>query len=104
MVALRSFPTRSSNSLLGERVLARQAELEARLMELDAGSAEYTAIDTALATLDQYLGADLDHLSPAIAHNLNGWLERNKYLARSARSKNGVWAGSNASTSRSSRR
>lgn len=104
MAVLRSFPSRSSNSLLGERVLARQAELEDRLMELESGTAEYMAIDTALATLDQYLGADLDHLSPATAHHLNGWLERNKYLGRSARSKNGAWVASTASTSRSSRR
>jgi hypothetical protein len=84
MAVLRSPAARSANTLLGERVLARQAELEDRLMELGEGCAEYMAIDTALATLDQYLGADLDHLSPATAHCLNHWLERNKYLGRSA--------------------
>ncbi|MFT3697564.1 MAG: hypothetical protein QM831_30755 [Kofleriaceae bacterium] len=65
---------------IGERVLARQAELEAAVEDLDEGTTEYIAIDTALATLEQYLGADMEHLSDATAHDLNNWLERNKYL------------------------
>jgi hypothetical protein len=65
---------------LGERVLARQAELEGQIEKLDEGTAEYIGIDTALATLDQYLGADMNHLTDATAHDLNNWLERNKYL------------------------
>ncbi|HET9988169.1 MAG TPA: hypothetical protein VFQ65_06610 [Kofleriaceae bacterium] len=69
---------------LGERVLARQAELETEIAKIDEGSAEFVAIDTALATLEQYLGADMDHLSSATAHELNNWLERNKYLGMSA--------------------
>ena len=69
---------------LGERVLARQAELEGEMMKTEEGTAEYIAIDTALATLEQYLSADLDHLSQATAHDLNNWLERNKYLGMSA--------------------
>ena len=71
--ALRGHP-------LGERVLARQAELEAELETLNEGSAEYIAISTALATLQQYLGADMDHLSDVTARDLNNWLERNKYI------------------------
>ena len=69
---------------LGERVLARQAELEDEMMKTEDGTAEYIAIDTALASLEQYLTADLDHLSQATAHDLNNWLERNKYLGMSA--------------------
>jgi len=69
---------------IGERVLARQAELEEEMMKTEEGSAEYIAIDTALATLEQYLSADLDHLSQGTAHDLNNWLERNKYLGMSA--------------------
>ena len=65
---------------LGERVLARQAELEGVVETLDAGTPGFVAIDTALATLEQYLGADLDHLSDATAQDLSNWLERNKYL------------------------
>jgi hypothetical protein len=84
MVAARRPAPASSNSLLGERVLARQAELEDRLMELGEGSAEAMAIETALATLDQFLGANLNDLSPGTAHTLSIWLERNKYLGRSA--------------------
>jgi hypothetical protein len=84
MVAARRPAPASSNSLLGERVLARQAELEDWLMELGEGSAESMAIETALATLDQFLGADLNHLSPGTSHALATWLERNKYLGRSA--------------------
>ncbi len=68
---------------LGERVLARQAQLEEEVANLDAGSAEYIAISTALATLEQYLGADLENLSDVTARDLNNWLERNKYLALS---------------------
>ena len=71
--ALRGHP-------LGERVLARQAELEGEVEKLDEGSTEYIAIDTALATIEQLLGADMNHLSDATAHDLNNWLERNKYL------------------------
>ena len=71
--ALRGHP-------LGERVLARQAELEAEMEKLEEGSAEFIAIDTALATLQQYLGADMEHLSDVTAHDLNNWLERNKYI------------------------
>jgi len=75
--ALRGHP-------MGERVLARQAELEAELAKIDEGSAEYVAIDTALATLEQYLGADMEHLSRATSHDLSNWLERNKYIGVSA--------------------
>jgi hypothetical protein len=71
--ALRGHP-------LGERVLARQAELEGEIEKLDEGTTEYAAIDTSLATLEQFLGADMNHLSDATAHDLNNWLERNKYL------------------------
>jgi len=71
--ALRGHP-------LGERVLARQAELEGEVEKLDEGTPEYIAIDTALATLEQFLGADMNHLSDATAHDLNNWIERNKYL------------------------
>lgn len=80
-------PQRNQNSVealrghqLGERVLARQAELEAAIEELDEGTPDYIAIDTALATLEQFLSADLERLSDATAHDLNNWLERNKYL------------------------
>ena len=66
---------------LGERVLARQAELEQARGGLSEGSIELVSIDTALSTLDQFLGADLDHLSDATARDLNSWLERNKFLA-----------------------
>ena len=66
---------------LGERVLARRAELDQELETLDAGSPEFVAIDTALATLEQLLGGDLGQLSDVIASDLNNWLERNKYLA-----------------------
>lgn len=66
---------------LGERVLARQTELDHELETLDAGSPEYVAIDTALATLEQLLGGDSSHLSDVTANDLNNWLERNKYLA-----------------------
>ncbi|MEO6775496.1 MAG: hypothetical protein ABI467_21215 [Kofleriaceae bacterium] len=69
---------------LGERVLARQAELEDEIAKLDEGSVEFIAIDTALATLEQYLGANLDHLSSVTSNDLNNWLERNKYLGMSA--------------------
>jgi hypothetical protein len=65
---------------LGERILARQAELEGAVGKLDEGTPEYIAIDTALATLEQYLGADMNHLSDGTARDLNNWLERNKYL------------------------
>jgi hypothetical protein len=67
---------------LGERVLARQAELELRLEQLPPRSTESIAIATALATLHQYLSADLDHLSAGTAFHLSLWLERNKYLGR----------------------
>jgi len=65
---------------LGERVLARQAELEAAMEQLDEGTAEYVGIDTALATLAQHLEVDLNNLDSVAAHTLNHWLERNKYL------------------------
>ena len=65
---------------IGERVLARQAELEAAMEQLDEGTAEYVGIDTALATLAQHLQVDLNNLDSAAAHALNHWLERNKYL------------------------
>jgi hypothetical protein len=65
---------------LGERILARQAELEGAVEKLDEGTPEYIGIDTALATLEQYLGADMNHLSDGTARDLNNWLERNKYL------------------------
>ncbi len=68
---------------LGERVLARQAQLEEEVARLDPSSAEYLAVATALATLEQFLGADMDHLSDVTARDLNNWLERNKYLALS---------------------
>jgi hypothetical protein len=64
---------------LGERVLARQAELEGAVEDLDEGTPEYVAIDTALATVEQFLGADMEHLSDATARDHNNWLERNKY-------------------------
>ncbi|CAN5149399.1 hypothetical protein BH11MYX1_BH11MYX1_51960 [soil metagenome] len=66
---------------LGERVLARQAELEQARDGLHEGSVELTAIDTALSTLDQFLSADFDHLTDVTARDLTNWLERNKYLA-----------------------
>jgi hypothetical protein len=75
--ALRGHP-------LGERVLARQAELEGELEKLDEGSPEFMAIDTALSTVDGFLGADMNHLSDATARDLNNWLERNKYIGLSA--------------------
>jgi hypothetical protein len=75
--ALRGHP-------LGERVLVRQAELEDELEKLDEGSVDYIAIDTALSTIDGFLGADMDHLSDATAHDLNTWLERNKFIGLSA--------------------
>lgn len=78
--ALRGHP-------LGERVLARQAELEGEIEKLDEGSPEYIAIDTALSTVEGFLGADLNHLSDATAHDLNNWLERNKYIGLSAETK-----------------
>ncbi len=65
---------------IGERVLARQAELEEEMASIEAGSPRYIAIDTALATLAQYLSADLEHLSQVTTNDLNTWLERNKYL------------------------
>jgi len=78
--ALRGHP-------LGERVLARQAELEGEIEKLDQGSAEYVAIDTALSTVEGFLGADMNHLSDATARDLNNWLERNKYIGLSAETK-----------------
>ena len=78
--ALRGHP-------LGERVLARQAELEGEIEKLEQGCPEFVAIDTALATIEGYLGADLEHLSDATAHDLNNWLERNKYIGLSVESK-----------------
>src|SRR3977135_3368935 len=75
--ALRGHP-------LGERVLARQAELEGEVEKLDEGTPEYIAIDTALATVEGYLGADMNHLSAATGRDLNNWLERNKYIGLSA--------------------
>lgn len=71
--ALRGHP-------LGERVLARQAELESEIEKLDEGTAEYVAIDSSLATLEQFLSADMSHLTDATANDLNNWLERTKYL------------------------
>ena len=71
--ALRGHP-------LGARVLARQAELEDEVEKLDEGTTEYVAIDSALATLEGFLGADMNHLSDGTARDLNNWLERNKYL------------------------
>ncbi|MEO8845047.1 MAG: hypothetical protein ABI591_22345 [Kofleriaceae bacterium] len=71
--ALRGHP-------LGERVLVRQAELEGAIEKLDEGTPEYIAIDSSLATLEQFLGANMNQLSDATAHDLNNWLERNKYL------------------------
>ena len=82
---VRAIHTSSSVDVLrghpmGERILARQAELEEEMASIEVGSAEYVAIDTALATLAQYLGADLNHLSQVTTIDLNTWLERNKYL------------------------
>jgi hypothetical protein len=69
---------------LGERVLARQAELEGEIEKLDEGTPEYIAIDTALSTVEGFLGADMNHLSDVTARDLNTWLERNKYIGLSA--------------------
>ena len=71
--ALRGHP-------LGERILARQAELEGEVEKLDEGTTEYIAIDNALATLEGFLGADMNHLSDGTSRDLNNWLERNKYI------------------------
>ena len=71
---------------LAERVLARQAELEAALVNLGTTeSVEGAAIETALASLAQLLTGDVDHPDTVVAHDLNNWLERNKYLGLSAR-------------------
>lgn len=67
-------------SPIAERVLARQAELVEKMDQMEEGSIEYQAIDTALATLEQFLGGDLDNPSDVVVHDLNDWLERNKYL------------------------
>lgn len=67
-------------SPIAERVLARQAELVAVMDTLEEGTTEYIAIDTALATLEQFIGGDLDHPADVVTRDLNDWLERNKYL------------------------
>jgi electron transfer flavoprotein alpha subunit len=70
---------------LAERVLARQAELEAALINIESGqSVEAIAIETALASLAQLLTGDVDHPASMVAHDLNNWLERNRYLGLSA--------------------
>ena len=87
--SVRALHTASSVDVLrghpmGERVLARQAELEEELARIEVGSVEFIALDTALATLAQYMSADLDHLSQVTANDLNTWLERTKYLGMTA--------------------
>jgi hypothetical protein len=88
--AIKSQPIHNENSVeamrgspLAERVLARQAELAGEMDKLEEGTPEYIAIDTALATLSQFIGGDLDNPSDVVAHDLNDWLERNKYLGLS---------------------
>lgn len=71
---------------LAERVLARQAELEAALMRLSPDdTVEIAAIETALATLASLLTGDVTHPTDVVAHDLNNWLERNRYLGMSTR-------------------
>jgi len=88
--AIKTKPIHNENSVegmrgspLAERVLARQAELVAVMDTLEEGTPEYMAIDTALATLAQFTGGDLDNPSDVVGHDLNDWLERNKYLGLS---------------------
>ena len=71
--ALRGHP-------LAERVLARQAELEAALGRLSPHDVAVVAIETALATLASLVTGDLAHPSDVVAHDLNNWLERTRYL------------------------
>lgn len=66
------------------QVIARRAELEARLAELQnseqQGAPAVEAIELALATLTELLPGDLDHITPSIALPLTHWLESNKHL------------------------
>lgn len=67
---------------LAMRVLARKDELEEALAECSRHDAlERTAIETALATVYQLMTGDLAHPPAVVAHALNDWLERNKYIA-----------------------
>ena len=68
---------------LGERTLARIAELEAGLAELEPDAkTERDAIELALGTGRGLITGDLAHPSDAVAADLNTWLERNKHLVQ----------------------
>jgi hypothetical protein len=66
---------------LAFRVLARKDELEDALADIGPHHAsERARIETALATVYQLMTGDLAHPPAVVAHALNDWLERNKYL------------------------
>ena len=66
---------------LALRVLARKDELEDALADCSPRDACCRiAIETALATVYQLMTGDLAHPPQVVAHALNDWLERNKYL------------------------
>lgn len=66
---------------LAARVLARKNELEDALA--DCGPHDQllrSTIETALTTVYALITGDLAHPPQVIAHALNAWLERNKYI------------------------
>jgi len=66
---------------LAARVLARKNELEDALADLGPHDlSRRTAIETALATVYLLMTGDLAHPPQVVAHALNAWLERNKYV------------------------
>jgi hypothetical protein len=66
---------------LAMRVLTRKNELEDALADCSPHEATTRAtIETALATVYQLMTGDLAHPPQVVAHALNEWLERNKYI------------------------
>jgi hypothetical protein len=66
---------------LAARVLARKDELEDELADCSPhDQTRRTTIETALTTVYALITGDLAHPPQVIAHALNAWLERNKYI------------------------
>jgi hypothetical protein len=64
------------------RVMNRKGELEALLDALPVEDLTTQGdIYLALATINDLLTGDLEHVPPVVAAQMNRWLERNKHLA-----------------------
>jgi hypothetical protein len=70
----------ATHPTLIDRVLTLKAEIEADLEELPPGDRGRLPLENALSQVEGLIAGDPEHVPSVVAHDLNIWLEANKYI------------------------